>query len=136
MYSSEVGIGSTLKCNTDVNKSKCYRVMNNILRKCGNEPELVIPLCTAYCFPVLMYGTEVMMLNNSQKISLDSTVGRLFYKVFNSNNSHVVNQCQFYMFCLPTSHAIGLSSAKLHSHLSNTYRPLFYLELLGLKRFF
>ena len=36
-----------------------------------------IGLCDAYCFLVLLYGSEVMMLNNSQKVSLDSTVKRL-----------------------------------------------------------
>ena len=53
---------NTLKFNTDMNKSKCYRIMNSILSKCRNRPELVIPLCDAYCFPVLLYGSEVMML--------------------------------------------------------------------------
>jgi len=116
--------GNTFKFNTDVNKSKCYRIMNSILSKCRNKPELVIPLCDAYCFPVLLYGSEVMMLNNSQKISLDSTVKRLFYKLFNSNDAHVIKQCQYHMSCLPTSYAIDLRSAKFYANLKNSENVL------------
>ena len=112
--------GTTLKFNTDVNKSKCYRIMNSILSKCGNKPEIVISLCDAYCFPVLLYGSETMMLNKSQKTSLDSTVKRLCYKLFNSNDEHVIKQCQYYMSWLPTSYAIDLRSAKFYSNLANT----------------
>jgi hypothetical protein len=77
-----------------------------------------------------MYGTEVMMLNNSQSISLDSTVRRLIYKLFNSKDLHVINQCQFYMFCLPTSNAIDLRSAKFHLHLSSTGNAIFLKNLV------
>ena len=31
-----------------------------------------------------------------------------------------INQCQFYMFCLPTSYATELRSANIYSHLANT----------------
>ncbi len=44
---------------------KCYRTVESILSKCVNKPELVIPLCKAYCFPILLYGSEVLLLNNS-----------------------------------------------------------------------
>ena len=112
--------GTIFKFNTDVNKSKCYRIMNSILSKCRNKPELVIPLCDAYCFPVLFYGSEAMMLNNSQKISLDSTVKNLFYKLFNSNDAHVIKQCQYHMSCLPTSYAIDLRSVKFYAKMKNS----------------
>ena len=61
-----------------------------------------------------------MMLNNSQKISLDSTVKNLFYKMFNSNDAHVIKQCHYHMSCLPTSYAIDLRSAKFYAYMKNS----------------
>ena len=98
--------------------------MNSILSTCRNKPELVIPLCGAYCFPVLLYGSEVMMPNNSQKTSLDSTVKRLLYKLFNSNDAHVIKQCRYHMSCLPTSYAIDLRSAKFYAQIKNSENVL------------
>ncbi len=85
----------------------------SILSKWGNKPEWVIPLCDAYCFPVLLYGSEVM----TQKNSLDSTVKRLIYKLFDSNEGHVIKQ--YHMSCLPTSYAIDLRSAKFYANQKN-----------------
>jgi hypothetical protein len=90
------------------------------LSKCGNKPELVISLRKAYCFPVLLYGSEFMNLNISQTNSLDSTVERLFYELFNSNDSQVIKHCQFYMFCLPTSYAVDLRAAKFYANLRSS----------------
>ena len=60
------------------------------------------------------------MLNNSQKISLDSTVKNLFYKMFNSNDAHVIKQCQYHMSCLPISYAIDLRSVKFYAKMKNS----------------
>ena len=57
------------------------------------------------------------MLNTSQKNNLDSTVKRLIYELFNSNDSQVINHCHYYVSCLPTSYAIDLRAAKFYAHL-------------------
>jgi len=47
--------GHSLKFNIDINKRKCYQC---ILGKICKKAELVIPLCEAICFPILLYGIE------------------------------------------------------------------------------
>jgi hypothetical protein len=40
-----------------------------------------------------------------------------FKKLFNSHDSQIINHCQYYMFCLPTSYAIDLRAAELYAYL-------------------
>ena len=80
------------------------------------KTESVISLCDAYCFPVLLYGSEVMMLNSSQKNNLDAIAKCLFYKLLDSNDAHAY-QCQYQMSCLLTSFAIDLRLAKFYANM-------------------
>ena len=45
------------------------------------------------CIPVLLYGTEACLLNNSDLPSLDFVINRLFIKLFKTNNIEIVELC-------------------------------------------
>jgi len=45
--------------------------------------------------PILLYGTEVCLLNKSNLSSLDFVINRLFMKLFKTNNIEIVELCQY-----------------------------------------
>ena len=107
--------GKSLKFNIDINKRKCYQCMNGIIGKIGNKAELVIPLCEAFCFPILLYGIEPMNLNKTEQECLNSTMRRLLFKC---NDSLVIKSCQYYMSCMPIDYVIDLQVAKFYPNLA------------------
>jgi len=53
-----------------------------------------IHLLKTTCIPVLVYGLQALLLNNSQISSIDVVINRFFTKLFNTNNIEIVKCCQ------------------------------------------
>ena len=88
--------GHALKFNTDYSKGKFYGCMNEILHKVGSRETVAISLCNSYCVPMLLYAvTEAMNL-----------------RLKNSFDRSIVQQCQYYMSCLPLDYVIDLRHCK------------------------
>ena len=72
---------------------------------------LIVSLWTRYkliiskCIPVLLYGLEACTLVKSELLSsLDFVINRFFMKIFNTNDMHIVRNCQMYFnFDMPSA---------------------------------
>ena len=104
--------GLTLKFSFDHAKHKFYGVVNCILSRVGNKPDIVIALCNAQCLPILLYCTEAMLLNKTERIKIAHSHFRLFAKLFHTFNKEIVDQCMYYMNCLPLQYVIDLRVMK------------------------
>jgi len=111
-------VGNKLKFNLEFCKKKFYASINGILNKIGNKPELVIPLCSSFCLPLLLFASESMDLNSSEKSQLSWPFSRLFVKLFHVTDSTTIKQCQFYMHCLPTADLINLRTLNFLASLT------------------
>lgn len=111
--------GNKLKFNFEFCKQKFYASVNGILSKVGNKPELVLPLCSSFCLPLLLYATESMDLTSSEKLQLNWPYSKLFVKLFHVTDPIVIKQCQYYMYCLPISDLINLRTLNFLSGLNS-----------------
>jgi hypothetical protein len=116
--------GTSMKFNLDHGKRKCYQCINGILGRIGCRPELVFPLCKAFCIPVILYATESMDLNVSLCRCLNKLLYRLIFKLFKINDNKSINECLYYMACLPMDYIICKRLINFYSKLSTTNNAL------------
>ena len=65
--------------------------------------EATLELISSKCIPVLIYGLEACPLLKSDLSSLDFVVNRFFMKLFRTNSTDIVKQCQYHFgFPLPS----------------------------------
>ncbi len=83
--------GSNLKWNFDYAKHKYYGRVNAILSKCYYETEIAVYLCKSFCTPYVLYGTEAMNLNHSEKILLSHGFNRTFSKLLRTFDKDVLS---------------------------------------------
>mgnify|MGYP003536948336 FL=1 len=110
--------GLSLKFSFDYAKKKFYRSANAILSNIGNRADIVIPVSTAQCVPILLYCTECMLLNKSEKLSISHPFTVLLSKLFNTFDASVLEQCHWYMNCLPIAYTVDLRTIKFLTKLS------------------
>ena len=61
-------------------------------------------LIISKCIPVLLYGLEACPLVKSELSSLDFVINRFFMKMLNTNDMHIVRNCQMYFnFDMPST---------------------------------
>jgi len=66
--------------------------------------EVILQLIISKCIPVLLYGLEPCPLMKSELSSLDFVINRFFMKMFNTNDMHIVRNCQMYFnFDMPST---------------------------------
>ena len=126
--------GRTLKFNTDPSKGKFYGCMNEILHKVGSRETVAIDLCNSYCVPMLLYAVEAMNLTKTERLRLSSPFNRLFSKLFKSFDKSIVQQCQYYMSCLPLEYVIDLRLCKFLYKLQTLDNHLIQLFAGNAKR--
>ena len=85
-------------------KSKFYRAFNGLFQNAANlKDELTtMHLVSSYCKPCLLYGTEAVALNATQRRSLSHTWQYVVSKVFHitgDNVSFVCNVTEAVPFC-------------------------------------
>jgi Reverse transcriptase (RNA-dependent DNA polymerase) len=83
------------KVSFDINRKSYYRAVNNILCKIGGvaTEDVLVKLLVSKCVPILMYGSEVSVFNNTLARSLDFLGVRLSMKIFRTNSIVVVREC-------------------------------------------
>lgn len=111
--------GTCLKFNFEQAKRKFYAAVNGIISKVGTgKPDIVLSLCNSFAVPCLLYGTEAMLLNKSERKTLDNSFRRLFAKLFKSFDNSVISYCQYYMNCLPMSETVILRATGFYRRLT------------------
>ena len=95
--------GRTFLCNWHAARRKFYGTLNSILSALGNNPPInvVISLFQSFCVPVLTYGLASFPLSNSELRSLAFVYNSIFHKIFKSNDTEVIEQCQYFCHVLP-----------------------------------
>ena len=113
--------GLILKFNFDQAKRKFYASANGIISKVGTlKPDIVLSLCNSFAIPCLLYATEAMLLNKSERKTLDNTVRRLFMKLFHTADPSVIAHCQYYMYFLQPSDNIIVRTFNFYQSLINS----------------
>lgn len=87
----------------DQAKSKFNRAVNAIFGKISNlnYVDLLVHLIKVQCLPILIYGSEAMLLKTRDIKSLDFTFKRFFFKLFATGSISLVDECmeRFYVTC-------------------------------------
>ena len=112
--------GNVLKFNFDYVKRKFYRTANAILSHIGNKAEVILPLVNAQCVPILLYCSEAMWLNKSEKLKLSHPYLMLCSKLFGTFNVAILHECLWYMNSLPLNYLIDLRIFKFLDKLSRS----------------
>ena len=121
--------GLALQFNFEPGKRKFYASVNNILSRVGTaKPDVVLSLCNSFAVPCLLYGSEAMLLNKSQRRLLDNPFKRLFVKLFNITDNQSIAYCQYYMNCLPAYYRIMARTCKFLE--SCKHSPFVLLNIL------
>ena len=79
-----------------------------------------------------MYAAESLNWTQKQLKSLENAYSQAFYKMFNTFDNHVVEQCQYYMGCLPMRLLIDVR--KLNEHhkiIMNVNHPMHNIYTLS-----
>jgi len=117
--------GLILKFNFEHAKRKFYASVNGILSKVGtSKPDIVLSLCNSFAVPCLLYATEAMLLNKSERKTMDNTVRRLFMKLFHTNDPSVIAHCQYYMYFLQPSDNIIIRTFNFFQNLFHSSSTL------------
>jgi len=86
--------------------ASCYRAANAIFGKVGRiaSEEVILQLIISKCIPVLLYRLEACPTVKSELSSLDFVINRFLMKMFNTNDMHIVRNCQMYFnFDIPST---------------------------------
>jgi len=87
---------------TEINAAAAAATWKDMSLLGGRAPEdVILELIHSKCLPALLYGLEACPLRKSDVSSLDFVVNRFFMKLFQTNNTDIVNycraQCDFYL---------------------------------------
>ena len=113
--------GKTFRCNFDSNRVKFYRSFNCLYSKIGKSqnPSVILSLLTSYSLPVLLYGLDSVSTSTADMQRLNLAYNRSFMKIFNTYNSEIIAQCQFYSSMLPLRDYINQRKISLLVNLKN-----------------
>ena len=102
--------GRLFSCNFSSVKCKFYRSANAIFGKLGSlrNPTVAINLISKISLPSLLYGVEALNVKKVHILSLEHSWSRIFMKIFQTFNTSIVKQCQFFTGVLPVKHLINI----------------------------
>jgi hypothetical protein len=113
--------GVKLHCNFHEARAKFNRAFNAVYGKIAQSVSLecLFALLKSKCIPVLLYGTEALYINSSQKHSLDFVSTRIMIKALSTSDKNIIHDCQVNFNFLPPSVVIDMRRAKFLCKLSN-----------------
>ena len=85
---------------------RSYRAADTIFGRIGRiaTEEVVLHLLLTKCVAILLYGLEACSIRKTDLDSLDFIVNRFFMKLFHTNNTDTVKECQmFFCFEMPST---------------------------------
>ena len=79
------------------------QILNSIFGKVGaqSSPTVLLSIIEAQCNSILLYATVCLDWKKSMFNHLDNSFRQAYFKIFNTFDKHVVNQCMFFMGQLP-----------------------------------
>jgi hypothetical protein len=86
--------------------SQCQTLNNGIFGEVDRSASegVVLELITSKCTPILMYGLEVSYVTKADISSLDFAVTRFLMKLFETNNTNIIEECiAYFNFNLPSN---------------------------------
>ena len=97
-----INAGRRFVCNLQNQRQKFFRSINGIFGRVGmkSSPLVLMSLINSFCLPILLYSMEAVYLNKRDVTKLDSAYSQSFSKIFNTWDTNVVNQCQYFMSSL------------------------------------
>jgi len=89
--------------NLQKSKQKFFAALNSIFGKVGaqSSPTVLLSIIEAQCNPILLYASECLNWKKSMFNYLDNSFRQAYFKIFNTFDKNVVNQCMFFMGQLP-----------------------------------
>lgn len=101
--------GKTLKTDQTVVKRKFFVSCNCIFSKIVHyKADLILPLVSSYCIPILMYGLEAVRLNKTDVTRLSHPYTMVFHKIFGTYSNAIISQCHYFTGCLPLDYLYKL----------------------------
>jgi hypothetical protein len=124
---------NTFDCNLQTARQKFYKALNGIFAKIGTHasPATTLSLVNSYCLPVLLYGTEALLIKSKVVKSLENAYRAAFAKIFHTFNNDIIVNCQYYCNMLPLSYIIDIRHLNFYNCLqttSNDYLKLHFLR--------
>ena len=104
-----VNSGRTFKIDLTRAKRKFFISCNSIFSKIEHSrADIILPLISPYCTPVLLYGLDALKLNKTELNRLDHPYIMVFHKIFGTYSKSIISQCQYYTGCLPMQYLVKL----------------------------
>jgi len=86
-------------------KRKFFVCCNSIFSKVNpGRADIVLPLISSYCVPILLYGLEAVILTKTDVTRLEHPFTMIFHKIFGTYSNSIISQCQYFTGCLPLYH--------------------------------
>ena len=88
--------GRKFKCSLQFAKQKFFSAANGVFGKIGvNQHNLILSLVDVFCIPVLLYGTEALLLSKSDRNAMDFTYSTIFFKILMLKKPELLNSVNF-----------------------------------------
>ena len=104
---------TSFRVSFDIAKGRFFRSWNAIFSRVGRiaSEEVVISLLRHKCLPILLYGIESCPYFSRDKHSFEFSVTKIFMKLFRTNSSPIVKECQKAFRFLPIADLIDIRTA-------------------------
>ena len=118
------------KTNQQVGKQKFFSAINGIFGKIGLHTSAVV-LCSlidSFCLPILLYAAESLIWSNKSLRSIENSFSQAYFKIFNTFDKVIIQQCQLHLGYLPVRLLVDLRKFNYHYKISKLpNHPNFYL---------
>jgi hypothetical protein len=118
--------GRFFRCSLDDSKSRFFRAFNAVYGKVGHfaSDPVLLGLIRAKCIPILLYGIESCPLLMRQISSLEFSLTRVLMRIFRTNSSLTVKQCQVNFGILPIACQLKIRTARFLQKFIASQNPL------------
>ena len=96
------------KCCFDDAKKAFYRSFNSVYGRIGRaaSEEVILSLLRSKCLPVLLYGTDVCLLNASDSRSINFTAMKILIQIFTKCSNDIISECSEFFGILSATELI------------------------------
>ena len=117
-------------CCFDRLKAKFYSSFNSIYSKLGKINDIIVTLnlVSTIALPCLLFAIETLSLSKTVLRTIEHPWSRVFMKLFNTFDTNIVLQCQYYTNFLPVEHLARLRKIKFVTALQ--HHPCYLLQAL------
>ena len=109
-------------CSLHACKCSFYVSFNAIYGKIGTiaSEDVILHLVKSKCLPRLLYGLEVLPLNNKQFRSLEFVINSCFAKILKTKSNDIINACKAFFSFPDLKNEISSRNLKFANKLKNS----------------